>query len=147
MVGSCRLLWSPVLLCSACWILWRTGAQPRNKTSAFFCHSTHTHTHSPYFEGFLRGFTGADDNQARSPHAAEALQVQPLQHRHSRHGVVLDEERITEWEDDGMITESEWPVRLSLTAGRLHARRRHEKCYTAAEKCLIKLNTIVHLHD
>lgn len=48
-----------------------------------------TLTAHAYFEGFLCVLAGADDDEARSSHAAEALQVQPLQHRHGRHGVVL----------------------------------------------------------
>lgn len=48
----------------------------------------HTQTKA-YFEGFLRRFTGADDNESWASHAAEAFQVQPFQHRHGRHGIVL----------------------------------------------------------
>lgn len=60
----------------------------RRRDNAFTAHTTHTCT-SSYFEGFLRWFTGADDNEAWSSHAAEAFQVQPFQHRHGRHSVVL----------------------------------------------------------
>lgn len=42
-----------------------------------------------HFEGLLRLLAGADGDEARPRHAAEALQVEPLQHRHGRHGVVL----------------------------------------------------------
>lgn len=49
-------------------------------------HSIHRLTH---FEGLLRRLAGADGDEARPRHAAETLQVEPLQHRHGRHGVVL----------------------------------------------------------
>jgi len=44
---------------------------------------------APYFEGFLSWFTGADDNEAWSSHAAEAFQVQSLKHRHSGNSIIL----------------------------------------------------------
>ena len=46
-------------------------------------------TYSTYLEGFLGLFTGADDDEPGSPHAAEALEVQPLQHWHGGHSIVL----------------------------------------------------------
>lgn len=49
-------------------------------------HSIHRLTH---FEGLLRRLAGADGDEARPRHAAETLQMEPLQHRHGRHGVVL----------------------------------------------------------
>lgn len=48
-----------------------------------------TQTQVPYFESFLCWFTGADEDKARSPHTAEALQVQPLLHWDSGHSIVL----------------------------------------------------------
>lgn len=43
-----------------------------------------------HFEGLLRVLAGADDDEARPRHAAETFQMEPLQHRHGRHGVVLE---------------------------------------------------------
>lgn len=45
----------------------------------FFFFSAQT---KAYFEGSLRWFAGADDNEARASHAAETFQMQAFQHRH-----------------------------------------------------------------
>lgn len=42
-----------------------------------------------HFEGLLCRLAGADGDEARPGHAAETLQMEPLQHRHGRHGIVL----------------------------------------------------------
>lgn len=52
-------------------------------------HKQRTHTQTSYFEGFLCRFTGADDDEARSSHTAETFQMKRFQHRHGRHGIIL----------------------------------------------------------
>lgn len=66
------------------------------------------HTHRlTHFEGLLRRLAGADGDEARPRHAAETLQMEALQHRHGRHGVVLGGKTTAQLRQTGLTMREE----------------------------------------